>query len=382
MRQKLIPSRLGKWRNWAGTIERHGIEFCSPVDLDSLCSVVRSAADSGQSIRPVGSTHSFSGVAAPDQLLCDLSRLSGITNIDYIPGGAVVSVLGGTVLRDLGPALWRSGLAMQNMGDIDRQTIAGAISTGTHGTGIGFGSLSTQVVGLRIVTAAGEVLSCSPHERPDVFAAALVGLGLLGVIYEVDLRCDDAYLVRTEGVTMPYRQVIEELDDLLTNDHFEFLRFPSSPDVVAVIRNRVPTETELDQQGPLARSFDTAVSTCGFWLLQRLSDRTPITKDALNSAANAVWGSGRSTIAPRTWRSRARGTSASMKQNGPCQRRLVQTSRSQHTRWLGPSPARLRPGSLPEMMPGSPLLLASPASTWHSTAQLEVLTRPSTTYNV
>jgi L-gulonolactone oxidase len=154
----------------------------------------------------------------------------------------LVTVGAGMPLRVLNRVLAEHGLAMPNLGDIDAQTIAGAISTGTHGTGAQFGCLATFVAGLRLVTPAG-VLACSATERPDVFAAARVGLGALGVLSEVTLSCDEAFVLRAEERPDRLAEVLTDLGALVAgNDHFEFYWFPYTDRVQVKLNNRVPAD--------------------------------------------------------------------------------------------------------------------------------------------
>src|SRR5205807_10381317 len=135
----------------------------------------------------VGSGHSFSDVALTDGAMISLDRMGGLIDVDRESG--LVRVQAGITIRELSARVVEHGLALENLGDIDVQSIAGAISTATHGTGARLGNLSSQVAALTLVLADGSTLECSPQEDPDVFAAARVGLGALGVLAEVTLRC-------------------------------------------------------------------------------------------------------------------------------------------------------------------------------------------------
>jgi FAD-linked oxidoreductase len=182
----------------------------------------------GRHVRVVGDGHSFTPLAQTDDVLISLDRMQGVIAIDAEQGTARVQA--GTRLRMLGDQLLKRGLAQENLGDIDVQSIAGAISTGTHGTGARFGSIATQVVGLTLVTASGEVIQCSETERPDIFKAAQVSLGALGVIAEVTLRVVPAKRLR-------FVSRRERVDDVLANlerykqenSHFEFFWMPYTP---------------------------------------------------------------------------------------------------------------------------------------------------------
>ena len=158
----------------------------------------------------------------------------------------------GTTLRALNAELDRLGLAMTNLGDIDAQTIAGAISTGTHGTGARFGGISTQVTALELVQPDGSVVSCSAEERPELFAAARVGLGALGVITTVTLRTEPSFVLAAEERPEPLEGVLANLDDnCAANDHFEFYWFPYGRNALTKRNNRLPAGTAPE---PLSRA--------------------------------------------------------------------------------------------------------------------------------
>jgi L-gulonolactone oxidase len=229
------------WVNWAGNQRAASAQVARPTSTAEVAAVVRDAAAAGRSVKAVGSGHSFTGAAVTDGLLLDLSRLSGPVSVDEAT--RLVTVPAGTALSTLNQLLAEHGLALPNLGDIDAQTIAGAISTGTHGTGGRLGCLSTFVTALTLVTASGEVLTCDATERPDVFAAARVGLGALGVLTEVTLRCVDAFVLRADERPAPLAEVLAGLDEHVAgNDHVEFYWFPYTERVQLKRNNRVPAD--------------------------------------------------------------------------------------------------------------------------------------------
>src|SRR5262245_59602865 len=210
------------WRNWAGTEAAVATEVVRPRDLEELSTAV---AQARRSVRARGSGHSFTAVGAAHDRALDLSEWTGVVSSDEATG--LVTVRSGTTLRALNAELDRLGRAMTNLGDIDAQTIAGAISTGTHGTGARFGGISTQVAALELVLADGSVVTCSPDERPELFAAGRVGLGAFGVISTVTLRTEQSYVLHAEERPEPLDDVLAAIDDnCADNDHFEFYWFP------------------------------------------------------------------------------------------------------------------------------------------------------------
>jgi L-gulono-1,4-lactone dehydrogenase len=272
------PAHAAAWQNWAGN-QRSTAAVARPSTCDELVAVVRQAAADGRRIKPVGSGHSFTDIARTDDLRLELDRMAGLVSVD----GRLVTVQAGMRLADLVEVLAARGLAMANLGDIDEQTIAGAISTGTHGTGAGFGCLSTFVEALTLVTAAAEVIHCSATERPDVFAAARVGLGALGVLTEVTLRCVDAFVLRADERPMPLGQALAELDTMIeSNDHCELYWFPYTKRVQVKRNNRAPAD---DRPLPRWRAWldDEFLSNTVFSGVSRLGRRIPATVPAISA---------------------------------------------------------------------------------------------------
>jgi L-gulono-1,4-lactone dehydrogenase len=229
---------MSAWRNWAGTESATGLEVLRPSSVEEMSAAVKSAAEQGKQLKAVGSGHSFTGCAAPEQVMIRLDGLAAITQADSETGRVALGA--GTDLRKLNAGLAAFDLAMANLGDIDRQTVSGAISTGTHGTGARLGGLATQVVGLELVTADGSVLSCSAEENPDVFAAARISVGALGVIASLTLQCVSAFLLRAQEMPLPLAEVLGGFDELADgNDHFEFYWFPHTDVALTKRNNRV-----------------------------------------------------------------------------------------------------------------------------------------------
>jgi L-gulonolactone oxidase len=274
---------MATWTNWAGTVSAE-VTVATPATVADLAKIVGDASARGQRVKAVGAGHSFTSVAATDGVQLRLDRLAGIVKADRDTG--LVTVLAGTRLHALNEALWHLGLAMANLGDVDVQTIAGAISTGTHGTGARLGGLATQVAALDLVLADGSQLHCSAAENPDVFAAARVGLGALGVITGVTLQCEPAFALAASEAPAPLDEVLEDLDDLvLGNDHFEFYWFPHTRRVLTKRNNRVLPDTRLQPLGRFRHWVDDELlSNTVFERLNRVTTRRP----ALIPRTNAV----------------------------------------------------------------------------------------------
>jgi len=212
--------------------------WCQPRTEAEISAAVKDAAADGLPVRALGSGHSFTSAAATVGVALDLSGWSGISAADTQTG--LVTVRAGTTLRTLNAELSGLGLAMANLGDIDAQTLAGALSTGTHGTGARLGGLATQVEALDLVLADGSLVTCSATSRPKLFAAARIGLGALGVITSVTLRCVPSFTLAADERPVPVDDVLEQFDSLAAaNDHFEFYWFPYGRQALVKRNNRL-----------------------------------------------------------------------------------------------------------------------------------------------
>ena len=214
-----------RWHNWAGTVAASPARTAAPASTDEVADAVRRAAADGLRVKPVGTGHSFTAAAQTEGLMLRPDRLTGVRRVDREEG--TVTVAAGTPLKQLNRELAELGLSLTNMGDIMEQTVSGAVSTGTHGTGRDSAAIAAQIVGLELVTADGSVLRCSRTENPEVFAAARVGLGALGVVTEITFAVEPEFLLTAREEPMPFARVTEEFDQLVaTNEHFEFYWFP------------------------------------------------------------------------------------------------------------------------------------------------------------
>ena len=231
----------GHWRNWVGNqsfVARHTAE---PGSESELVALVHEASRQDLPIRVAGSGHSFTPVVATSGLLLSLRNMHGLVSADLDRKRVVVRA--GTQIGDIGRALKAIGLSLANQGDIDTQAIAGALSTGTHGTGITLGCLSSQAVGMRLVQADGSVFDLDADRDPETMAAAQVSIGMLGVISAVTLQAVAAYNLRETLWREDFDFCMEKHDELAkTNRHFSFFWCPVAesrhlyclPDVAAV----------------------------------------------------------------------------------------------------------------------------------------------------
>ncbi len=244
-----------------------------PASRTQLIEAVTTAAAAGRQVSTVGSGHSFSAAAISDDFLIDISALSGVLDADLESG--LVKVAAGTVLSRLNAELDRLGLAMPNLGDIDAQTISGAISTGTHGTGAGFANISAQVTGIELLSADGQVHQLDGDDSPERLSAARVAIGSLGVILSVTLQTVPAFNLHRIDSPMPLEQVLADFDRLVAqNEHFEFFVFPYTDTALTICRNR--TGLALAPRGRLERFASDVVIENGLGdAALRLMNRAP-----------------------------------------------------------------------------------------------------------
>jgi L-gulono-1,4-lactone dehydrogenase len=270
------------------------------VSVEEISAAVTAAKTSGLAVRALGSGHSFTAVATCEGVALDLSAWTGITGVaSGVASGAdsrtgVVTVRAGTTIRSLNAALDGLGLAMANLGDIDAQTIAGALATGTHGTGASLGGLATQALGFELVLADGSVVSCSATERAELFAAARVGLGALGVVSTVTLQCVPAFSLIADERPVPLDEVLEQFGDLAAaNDHFEFYWFPYGRKALVKRNNRIPedaAESDVPPPMPPWRRFweFEVMENAGFGTMCRVGRRLPSRIPSLNKFSSVA----------------------------------------------------------------------------------------------
>src|SRR5689334_564666 len=228
----------GTWRNWAGDQACRPFERLRPRGVEELAEMVAAAAAAGRGVSIAASGHSFTEAAMTDGgTMLDVGQIGGVLDADRSSG--LVKVGAGTVLADLNEALHGLGLAMENLGDIDRQTIAGAISTGTHGTGARLRNISSQVVAMELVLADGSCRELTAERDLDLLRAARVGVGALGAICSVTLRCVPAFTLHRVDVPLPREEVLDSFQERADrHDHFELFTSPYADSALVLERDR------------------------------------------------------------------------------------------------------------------------------------------------
>lgn len=252
------------WHNWARTEKVRPLRVERPRTTAALQRAVRAAAGSGIPIKAVGAGHSFTGIAVAPGIQLDLEDLSGLCGTPTDDG--LVTLLAGTRLHQIPRLLAPFGLAMENLGDIDAQSISGAISTGTHGTGSRFPGIAGQVRGAVMVTASGDLLEVTSDSHADLLPAVALGLGALGILAEVTVQCVPRFVVHAVERPEPLDEVIDTaLDRAAAADHFEFFWFPHTRTALTKTNTRLPFGTKLKPLSRVSRFVDDSVLSNGLY---------------------------------------------------------------------------------------------------------------------
>jgi L-gulonolactone oxidase len=276
-----------RWESWSGLTTARPAQVLSPASTAEVVDAVVAARTHGLTVKMVGSGHSFTDIARADGLLLRPDRLVGVRTVDR--DAMTVTVLAGTPLHVLDDVLLGLGLALHNLGDIDRQTVAGAISTGTHGTGGRWASLSAQVAGFEMVTADGGVVRAKASgsaEEVELFGAGRVGLGALGILTAVTFLVEPAFTLEAVEEPMPWGRFVDGFDDLVAaNEHAEAYWFPHTDRMLVKRNNRTAARPR-----PLSRARayveDELLANSLFGVVSRLGDVAPRAIPSLNRASS------------------------------------------------------------------------------------------------
>ncbi|UYM06839.1 D-arabinono-1,4-lactone oxidase [Solicola gregarius] len=263
-------STADPWRNWADSASCEPDLIAHPSTATEVSDLVRNAERHDQRVKAVGSGHSFTSIAVTDGVLLDMSDLDDLIGVDRLRNRVTVGA--GMTLCRLNAHLHKHGLALPNLGDIDQQTISGAVSTGTHGTGGALHGIAKAIVGLDLVHADGSIGQITEDDG-DVFDAARVSLGALGITTAVTLQCVPAFLLHAHEAPMALGDVLDNIDSLVDdNDHFEFYWFPHTEQTMTKRNNRVADDAERKPVGRI-RGFidDELLSNTAFELLNRVA---------------------------------------------------------------------------------------------------------------
>ena len=275
-----------RWRNWSGLEEAAPSEVATPTSVEAVVEAVRRARGAGTTVKMAGTGHSFTAIAAPEHTLLRPDGLRGVVEVDR--EAMTVTARAGTPLKDLNLALERLGLSLHNMGDIAEQTLAGATSTGTHGTGGTAAGLSAQLAGIELVTGTGEVLHASAEENPDVLEVARVGLGALGILTTLTFHVEPLFVVEAHEQPMTWDAALASYDEMVASaHHVDMYWFPHTD--AMVVKQNVRTDLDPGEQDPPSRLAawweDELVSNTAFGALCRVGSRSPGLVPRINRVA-------------------------------------------------------------------------------------------------
>jgi L-gulonolactone oxidase len=276
------------WTNWSQEHTCAPAVRARPESVAEVAELVRDAAHAGRTVRVAGAGHSFTPCVLTDGALLSLERMDRVLDVDHATG--LVRVEAGISLRACSEALAAHGLAFENLGDIDVQSIAGATATGTHGTGTRLRNLSSALHAVQLVTADGSVCELDEQRDPDAWRAARVSIGALGVVTAVTLRTVPAFTLRGVEKPMPLAEVLPRLDELADgNDHFEFFVFPHSPLALTKTNTRVD-EPPRPRSPALAFLHDELMTNRAFDLACRVGRARPSWIPAINRIVSRASG--------------------------------------------------------------------------------------------
>ena len=282
----------GTWQNWGRSASVRPVRVERPRSPEGVQRAVKAAASQGLTVKAIGAGHSFTGIAVAPGVLLELDDMQGLVSADAATGR--VTLLAGTRLHRIPSLLRPYGLAMENLGDIDRQSIAGAISTGTHGTGTGFGGIATQVRGLTLITADGEFLRIDETHDSELLAGAVVGLGALGVVVEVTLQCVPAFVLHAVDAPAPLGETLETVhEQAAAADHLEFYWHPHTDVALKKTQTRLPESAKRHPIPPVQHWLDETVLTNGvFGAFCAVSRAVPAIIPPFNRLAVKLTGDG------------------------------------------------------------------------------------------
>ncbi|MEO6473420.1 MAG: D-arabinono-1,4-lactone oxidase [Aeromicrobium sp.] len=277
---------MSTWTNWGQSAEGNPRTVAHPSSTAEVVALVRKATADAMRVKAIGASHSFTDIGVTDGVLLHLDRMKSVLEWDMSLGR--VRVQAGISLHELNPILKGHGLAFPNLGDIDPQSVAGAVSTGTHGTGGKLHGISKAVVAVQIVTASGDIVEID--EDHVFFGASRVTLGALGIITEVTLQCEPAFLLHAREEPMALPEVFDRLHELVSeNDHFEFYWFPHTEKALIKRNNRVPAGTQVRPIGRFRQWLDDEfLSNDAFDVINKVARRTPTLIPRINNTTASM----------------------------------------------------------------------------------------------
>ena len=267
------------WANWSGNQSCEPSNRAIPKDTNELSQFIKAAK---QPIRLVGAGHSFSALVPTDGTLMSMAYFNGITRIDK--DKKQFDVGANTMLAYVGEELWNAGLSIINMPDINTQTFAGATATSTHGTGINYGSMSTQIVEMTFVNGNGELVTCSKDKESDIFAAARCSLGALGAVTSIKMQAEERYHLRERSWMMDLEEGLAQLENLRDKiSHFEAYALPHADYILGIDIERIDESELLEQKVSNGDAYET------FRTMSKVIETVPFLKRfIINTACSTV----------------------------------------------------------------------------------------------
>ncbi|MFM1752355.1 MAG: hypothetical protein RL119_1317 [Actinomycetota bacterium] len=292
-----VMRRSNTWSNWAGNQKAHPASIEYPKNEEALATLVSQAYQSSQRVKAVGAGHSFTAAAATTGHLVRLDHLKNLIDVDRTAG--TVTVQAGIHLSVLNELLFSLGLALPNLGDITYQTVSGAIATSTHGTGRNLTGLAGQVSAMRLVAGDGSVMDLSSAKHGDLFQAALVNVGALGIVSQLTLNVVPSFRLQATEGAQRIDAILENLDELVnTNDHYEFFWIPHTKWALTKANNRTEDPVHIPSQ--MRRWYaDTVLSNYAFGAVCRLGRLRP---SLIPRLATALPSSGVTTYIDESYR--------------------------------------------------------------------------------
>jgi len=272
-----------QWRNWSGLESAEPRAVRSPASPEDVVAAVEAARETRSTVKMVGTGHSFTGIAAPGDLMLLPDRLTGIVCVDR--DAMTVTAYAGTPLKELNAELERLGLSLHNMGDIAEQTLAGAVSTGTHGTGGVAAGLAAQLVAFQLVSGTGEVLAASPTENADLFDLGRVGLGALGILTTMTFAVEPLFLLEAQEQPMSWDEALGSFDAMVGGSHHcDMYWFPHTDRMLTKRNTRLGADvTEAEPVGRVRGWVDDELlSNTVFGALTAAANRAPAVIPRMN----------------------------------------------------------------------------------------------------
>jgi FAD-linked oxidoreductase len=272
-----------QWQNWAGLESADPRTVITPATTEEVVAAVEAARRDRSTVKMIGSGHSFTAIGRPGDAMLRPDLLRGILAVDR--EAMTVTAYAGTQLKVLNAELERLGLSLHNMGDIAEQTLAGATSTGTHGTGGVAAGLSAQLAGFQLVSGTGEVLDATAETNPDVFALGRVGLGALGILTTVTLQVEPLFLLEAHERPMSWDQALGSFDQMVADcHHSDMYWFPHTDRML--VKQNARLDADLSEAQPVGRVRgwvdDDLLSNTVFGALTALANRIPAVAPRMN----------------------------------------------------------------------------------------------------